>query len=157
MSVEDTQVAAWILCRMHTFPLITAMYGVTLQHVYTKIIISPLYWANYAPCKVLRSLCLARVLGLELKSCEGEVEVVQKSLAHGLFCNAVRFETTTYSATEKHHTGTDLYSLVHNAGPGISLCSVPLLKLRLSMLAPFSRIQWETPFDRYPVLSGTPS
>ena len=63
-------------------------------------------------------MAVARGLGLKLKSCEGEVEVVQKALAHGLFCNAVRFETTTYSATEKHHTGTDVYRLVHEAGPG---------------------------------------
>ena len=45
---------------------------------------------------------------------------VQRALAHGLFCNAARFEKTLYSATEKHHTGTDVYSLVHNTGPGLT-------------------------------------
>lgn len=59
-----------------------------------------------------------RALGFELQSCEGDTEKVQKALAHGLICNAVRFETTSYSATQKHHTGIDVYKLIHNASPG---------------------------------------
>ena len=48
---------------------------------------------------------------------------MQKALAHGLICNTVRFDNTIYSATEKHHTGTDVYRLIHNAAPGNSSAS----------------------------------
>ena len=60
----------------------------------------------------------SRGLGFELQSCDGDTEKVQKALAQGLICNTVRFESTIYSATEKHHNGTDVYRLIHNAAPG---------------------------------------
>ena len=63
---------------------------------------------------------LCRRFGYEPKSCEGDIERIQKALVHGLFANAVVFDKTEYDDAQKHHTGQDVYRLIHSTGPGVS-------------------------------------
>ena len=75
---------------------------------------------------MLLKICfMYRRLGHEPKSCEGDVETVQKALLHGLFANAAVFDKTEYDDAQKHHTGQDIYCLIHNTGPGNRTLQTP--------------------------------
>ena len=77
--------------------------------------------------------CLHRRQALPVTSCEGNLEIVQRCLAEGLFYNAVRLAGTAYNIKDLSNLGQHTYHLLRNTGPG-RLCKIACEGFALSGL-----------------------